>query len=193
MRIRKYLANLLLGWIALIVGGVAHAGFIGMQMSAGYYYPNAGSAYASASFSPAVFTVGAGQETVGDVEGVTNLLVDFSDDTLSIVFDTILANPTWTAASYNGIIFTATSPLDITSAMVGASTTMSGFDNFRVSYTDHQILLNWQGLSYIDGTTVNINFTSALPQNGSVPEPGTLALLGLGLASLAWRRQKQKV
>jgi hypothetical protein len=137
--------------------------------------------------------VGAGQETVGDVEGVTNLLVDFSDDTLSIVFDTILANPTWTVASYNGIIFTATSPLDITSAMVGASTTMSGFDNFRVSYTDHQILLNWQGLSYIDGTTVNINFTSALPQNGSVPEPGTLALLGLGLASLAWRRQKQKV
>jgi hypothetical protein len=162
----------------LTVGGVAQAGFMGAQMNAGYYFPDSSSPYAPAVFTPSSFTVGAGQETVGDVEGVTNLLVDFSDDTLSIAFDTILGNPTWNTAIFNGVIFTATSPLDITSVVVDASTTMAGFDNFRVSYTDHQILLNWQGLSYIDGTIVNINFTSGLPQNG-VPEPAPSRCWGL--------------
>jgi hypothetical protein len=178
---------------ALAIGGVAHAGFIGAQITAGYYFPDSSSPYTSAVFTPSSFTVGAGQETMGDVEGVTNLLVDFSDDTLSIAFNTILSNPTWNSTSFNGIIFTATDLLDITSAVVDASTTMAGFDNFRVSYTDHQILLNWQGLSYIDGTVVNINFTSGVPQTGLVPEPGTLALLGLGLAGLVargWKRAK---
>jgi hypothetical protein len=177
--------------MALAIGGVAHAGFIGAQMTASYYFPDSSSPYASAAFTPPSFTVGAGQETVGDIEGVTNLLVDFSDDALSIAFDTILGNPTWNGADFNGIIFTATNPLDISSAIVDASTTMAGFDNFRISYTDHQILLNWQGLSYIDGTVVNINFTSGLPQTGSVPEPGTLALVGLGLAGLVPRRRKR--
>jgi hypothetical protein len=191
MLTKKYLAYTFLGWIALTIGGAAHAGFIGAQMNADYYFPDSSTPYASAVFTPSSFTVGAGQETVGNVENVTNLLVDFSDDALSIAFDTILSNPTWTTTSFNGIIFTATSSLDITSAVVDASTTMAGFDNFRVSFTDHQILVNWQGLSYIDGTTVNISFTSGLPQNGSVPEPGTLALLGLGFAGLVARRWKR--
>ncbi|HEX7234996.1 MAG TPA: hypothetical protein VF243_06990, partial [Nitrosospira sp.] len=111
---KKYLANVVLGWMALATGGIAHAGFIGAQINADYYFPDSGSPYASAVFTPSSFTVGAGQETAGDVEGVTNLLVDFSDDALSIAFDTILGNPTWSAANFNGIVFTATTPLDIT-------------------------------------------------------------------------------
>jgi hypothetical protein len=75
--------------------------------------------------------------------------------------------------------------LDIASLLVIPSTTMSGFDNSRVSFSDNQIRLNWQGLSYVDGTTVNINFTSA----SAVPVPGTLALIGLGVVGLAWRRK----
>lgn len=183
----KQLANAILAWIVLVISGAAHAGFIGTQMDVGYYTPDTSSPYAPAVFTPSNFTVGAGQETVGNVEGVTSLLVDFTDSVLSITFDTILGNPTWNAASFNGVIFTAASSLGIDSAVVDASTTMAGFDNFRVSYTDDQILLNWQGLSYIDGTTVKINFTSV----STVPEPGTLALLGLGVIGLAWGRRRQ--
>ncbi len=171
--------------MVLAISGIAQAGFLGTQMNVGYFTPNTSSPYPQAVFTPSNFTIGAGQETVGDIEGVTNLLIDFTDNTLSVTFDTILASPTWLTADFNGVIFTATSPLDIESLLV-VSTTMSGFDNSRVSFTDNQILLNWQGLSYVDGTTVNINFTSA----SAVPVPGTLALLGLGLVSLALRRRK---
>lgn len=182
----KQFANAALAWIVLAASGVAHAGFIGTQMDVGYYTPDTSSLYASAVFTPSTFTVGAGQETVGNIEDVTNIFIDFTDNILSITFGTILSSPTWNSNSFNGVIFTATSPLDIGSVLVDPSTTMAGFDNFRVSYTDNQILLNWQGLSYIDGTTVNINFTSA----SAVPEPGTLALLGIGFAGLAWRRRQ---
>lgn len=183
----KKLANTILAGIVLIISGVAHAGFIGTQMDVGYYTPDTSSPYGPAVFTPSNFTVGAGQETIGDVEGVTNLLVDFTDNALSITFDTILGNPTWNAASFNGVIFTAANSLGIGSALVDPTTTMAGFDNFRVSYTDHQILLNWQGLSYVDGTNVTINFTSV----SAVSEPNTLALLGLGIAGLALRRRRQ--
>lgn len=180
------LANALVACL-LSFSGAAHAGFIGTQMDVGYYSPDTSSPYASAVFTAPSFTVGAGQETVGNIEDVTNLFIDFTDNMLSVTFGTILSNPTWNTSNFNGVIFTVASPLNIESALVDASTTMAGFDNFRLSYTDHQILLNWQGLSYIDGTTVNINFTSA----AAVPEPGTLALLGLGFAGLAWRRRRQ--
>jgi hypothetical protein len=179
--VKAALASIVLG-----ISGVAHAGFLGTQMDVGYFTPNTSSPYAPAVFTPSNFTVGAGQETIGNVEGVTNLFIDFTDNTLSITFGTILTSPTWNANDFNGVIFTAISPLDIESLLVIASTTMSGFDNSRVSFTDNQILLNWQGLSYVDGTTLNINFTSA----SAVPVPGTLALIGLGVVGLAWRRRK---
>jgi hypothetical protein len=180
------LANALVACV-LSLTGAAHAGFIGTQMDVGYYTPDTVSPYASAVFTAPSFTVGVGQETIGDIEGVTNLFIDVTDNMLSVTFGTILSNPTWNANNFNGVIFTATSPLNIRSMLVDASTTMAGFDNSRLSYKDHQILLNWQGLSYVDGTKVNINFTSA----SAVPEPGTLALLGLGFACLVWRGRKQ--
>jgi hypothetical protein len=182
----KQFVKAALASVVLVISGVAHAGLLGTQMDVGYFMPNTTSAYAPAVFTPSNFTVGAGQETIGNVEGVTNLFIDFTDNTLSITFDTILASPTWNATDFNGVIFTATSPLDIASLLVIPSTTMSGFDNSRVSFSDNQILLNWQGLSYADGTIVNINFTSA----SAVPVPGTLALIGLGVVGLAWRRRK---
>lgn len=183
----RQLIHAILAWIVLVISGGAHAGFIGTQMDVGYYYPDTSSPYANAVFTPSNFTVGPGQETNGDVEGVTNLLVDFSDSVLTITLDTTLADPTWGSSSFNGVIFTAANALGINSALVDPSTSLAGFDNSRVSYSDYQILINWQGLSYINGSTVTINFTSV----SAVPEPGTLALLGLGITGLAWVRRRK--
>jgi hypothetical protein len=156
----------------------AEAGLIGKQLDAVYYVPDTSTPYAQASFTPSSFTVGSGQETDGLVEGVTHLLVDFSDSTLTITLTTTLTTPTWGGAPFNGIIFTSPGPLGIAGATVNPTTTMSGFDNSRVSFDTDQIFINWNGLSYVNGTVVTVDFAS-------VPEPATMAVLGAGLLGLA--------
>lgn len=177
----------LLAALTVFLTSPAQADFIGRTMSATYFFPDAATPYAFASFAPGTFVVGAGQETVGDVEGVTTLTVDFDGASLSILLDTVLTNPTWNATAFNGIIFGLLSPgaLDILSATVDASTTMAGFDATRVTFTDSSIGIDWNGLSYVDGTVVRISFAFA-PQ--SVPEPGVAWLLAIGFTAAAARR-----
>jgi hypothetical protein len=162
----------------------AEAGLIGKQMDAVYYYPDTSTPYAQASFTPSSFTVGPGQETDGNVEGVTHLLVDFSDSMLTITLQTTLSTPTWGTAPFNGIIFTSPGPLGIVGAAVDPATTMAGFDNSRISFDADQILVNWNGLPYVNGTVVKVDFAV-------VPEPATMALLGAGLLGLAAARRRK--
>ena len=125
----------------------------------------------------------AGQETVGDVEGVTQLLVDFSDSALTIALQTTLSTPNWNSAAFNGIVFTSPGPLGITGAVVDPATTMTGFDDSRVGFNADQIFINWNGLSYVNGTVVKVDFAP-------VPEPATMAVLGAGLLGLAAVRRR---
>lgn len=159
-------------------------------MDAVYDFPDLASPYGDASFSPPSFAVGAGVETVGDVEGVTTLSVDFTASRLTIVLNTTLTNPTWTGAAFNGPLFTLLSPgtLGITGATVDASTTLAGFDAGRVTFSDSQIGINWNGLSYLDGQQVVVDFTF-------VPEPSSVVTLGVGCALplLAIRRRRRRL
>lgn len=176
----KVLATVALTLFGFGIVAPAQAGLLGKQLDAVYYTPATNTPYNSASFTPPTFTIGAGQETTGNVENVTDLLVDFTDDMLTIILETSLTNPTWNSASFNGIIFTSPDSLGLASALVAPETTMSGFDNSRVSFNANQILINWNGLSYEDGTLVKVNFTSA-----GVPEPldtlGVATAIGLGI------------
>jgi hypothetical protein len=161
----------------------AYADLMGETFDVAYRYPNGWTEYDRASFEPPTFVVGSGQETSGSIEGgVTTIDVDFTGTTLSIVLDTLLSNPAWNGATFNGLMFTL-HPLNhyIATAQVGAGTTLAGFDDSRVTFTDDQIGINWQGLSYTDGSSVEIDFTfNPVP----VPEPSTLALVVIGLANV---------
>jgi len=177
--------------VALAISSVsAHAGLIGQTLSAQYFYPNTSSAYGPAAFVPPTFIVGAGVETVGDVEGVTTLTVDFSDSDLLLTLNTILTNPTWGSASFNGPIFTSATALNILGATNTGATTLVGFDDSRISFNATELFLNWQGLSYQNGDVVSIHFESVT----TVPEPTSIALLGAGIVTIGvWRRRRRKL
>jgi hypothetical protein len=166
-----------LRWLApiafLAVAAPAQADLLGKSFSAGYFTPDLATPYANASVPPD-FLVGAGIEGSIDVEGVTDISFDFGALSLTTAFTTTLATPTWNSNSFNGIVFTSASPLNLSSAHV-VSTTMAGFDDSRITISGNQIHLNWQGLSYVDGTVINIAF-------GAVPEPASWAMMIAGFA-----------
>jgi PEP-CTERM motif len=178
--------------LTLLAGSAcAQAGFDGKSFSGYYTYPDLGTAYASSTPSPFLFTVGNGVDAQFLVEGVTTISVDFSDTQMSLVLNTTLPSPTWNVAAFNGFTFdvTAGGPLSFSALSIDPLTSMAGFTAGRVGLTDSRVRIDWNGLSYVDGTRVVVNFVSA------VPEPGTYALLlaGLGAVALAARRRRLQI
>jgi hypothetical protein len=184
---RRIIVGLASAMLGLITAGTARADLLGTEFTASYRFPDIATPYPFGSPTPPTFTVGAGVESVVDVEGVTFISVDFAATSLTLTLDTILTNPTWNATAFNGLLFDATGAHGIVSASVDASTTMAGFDASRVVLNADEIGINWNGLSYVDGTVVTITFAFA---QVPVPEPASLAVLGIGLLGLAAARRR---
>jgi PEP-CTERM motif len=171
---------------AMLACSSAHAGLEGQSFIGSYRTPTIDTPYALATVAPSSFVVGAGVEAIANVEGVTFVSIDFSATSLSLLLNTSLAQPAWGAVAFNGLVFDLTSPgaLGITGVSVDALTTMPGFDSNRVHVSGNRIAIDWNGLGYVDGTRVVVDFATA------VPEPATCALMlaGLGLMGVIQKR-----
>jgi len=61
---------------------------------------------------------------------------------------------------YNGIAINLVSPGKIRSVTIDPQTNMKGFGRSRISFTDHQVQVDWVGLSYTNKTIVKLLVTA---------------------------------
>jgi hypothetical protein len=177
----KYAGAAVIALAALAAPEARAATLDGMTLSAVYLYPDAGTVYSDA-IETGPFTVGAGVDASIDVEGVTDILLDFAANALTVTFNTKLTNPTWVNSSFNGLQLSLLSG----TAFTGFSHTGGSIAPFGTSFDASNLFITWPGVSYVDGSTMNFDVAVA-----PVPLPATLPFLAAGMAGFALLRRRR--
>ena len=169
--------------VTLLVANQANAGMLGDAVRAEYLLPS----LASTVFSQDV-VVDAGVEITSGSVLTAPWTLDFGDSSISFRQGPLYGSVGYLSVGFNGWLF---SSLDLGAPITGFNLTsfgISGLDSSRVSFTSDSMRINLQGFSVssLSGWDLEI-----LTRGTAVPEPGTLALLGLGLAGLGLSRRRR--
>ena len=181
MKIRSFVTAVV---AALGVAGTAHAALLeGNTVSYQYLYPDLASNYGNASNGN--YVVGAGVEVSNVADSVATL--DISDTNLYVRY---VQSSLWNPAAFNGFVLSdALGTIDaFTGVTINAATNLAGLDASRITFDDDHIWVNWQGLVFDPNTVVSLDIAA-----GTVPEPGSAVLAGLGLAGLARSLRRKTV
>jgi len=174
----------ILGLVGCLFAFQANAGFLGAQLQARYFFPNSGNQFSNTE----VFTVvDPGVEVSFFPDGDPRTNLDFSDTNLFITYN---SSSSWTNAAFNGFVVDDFNSIldDITGVSINVATNMVGLDASRISFTSDSFSVNWNGLAFNTNTIVSLDFDFRGQQ---VPEPASIALLGLGLAAIGFSIKKK--
>lgn len=150
-----------------------------------YHYPDQTTPYGYADNGN--YLVGSGIEIANVVDGLAQM--DISDRNLLIAFLPpayifLPSESNFYPSTFSGfVIYDAFNTIeDFTSVTINPASNMAGLDDSRISFDANHIWVNWQGLPFdLNRTVVSLD----LNRGHAVPEPASLALVGLGLAAIA--------
>lgn len=173
--------------VLTFAAAAASAGTLdGEDFQLDYLFPDSATLYGQTD-GPVFGTVGPGIDATIDVEGVTQIALDFSGLKLDIAMTSSLVNPVWSTAPFNGLRVTF---LSLASPFVSFSEVAASFGPISPSFTDDELFVNWNGAGYEDGSTASFAVGLA-----PVPLPASVLMLlagvgGIGALRLrgrAWR------
>lgn len=159
----------------------AQADFIGNNLTIEWHFSSLGSIIASETG-----VVGAGIEFVERLGGSN---VDVGSTTI----DFFGANSqSYSAGAFNGFVFTDSSDsiADFLGISITGQTGYTGFDLADINVTANRIEVNFASVGSINGPDNSVQLTVRF---AAVPEPGTLALLGIGLFGMGLARRRKAV
>lgn len=166
---------------SLFASPVSAATFIGDSFEGSYRFPHLQNATingGSAVVSPvARFTFATGRINPTATISGSNVLIAFQ------------GLGRYKAAEFNGILLKNLSRSNIGGFVLDPNSTLSGFDQSRLSFTSDSLFFNFEGLSIRAADRISANVTF-LP--GAVPEPGTWALMIFGLGAMGFTLRRRR-